>query len=91
MIVTTQEELDAAVAAGDSEIIIDSPPGEWINVQGTARFIARDYAHVAARGSTHIEARDYAHAIGWGSAYVVGRDRARVHVQDSATDRKSVV
>ena len=35
MIVTTQKELDAAVAAHETGIIIDSPAGVWLTVKGS--------------------------------------------------------
>ena len=34
-IVTTQEELDAAIERGAEGIVIDSPPTAWLELRGT--------------------------------------------------------
>lgn len=52
--VTTQTELDAALARGAYEVIIDSPSGVWLEVRNTdsSRVVARDSSRVDARGNT---------------------------------------
>ena len=48
IIVKTQAELDAAIAAGSQGIIIDSPAGVWLSVGGSATVRASDSATVEA-------------------------------------------
>lgn len=55
-IVRTQPELDAALAAGADDIVIDSPAGVWLTVRGSAHVVARGSAHVVAWGSAHVDA-----------------------------------
>lgn len=74
MIVTTQKELDNALATGVFEIIIDSPEGVTLVVQGSVK--------VQVRGSSSVEVRDYVHAEAWGSATVVARNFAKVEASD---------
>ena len=77
MIVTTQEELDAAVAAGETEIIIDSPAGVWLKVVGSST--------VRAWGSSTVTARDSSTVTAWGSSTVRARDSSTVTAWDSST------
>lgn len=74
MIVTTQKELDNALAAGALEIIIDSPEAMTLVVQGSSK--------VQVRGSSNIEVRDSVSVEAWGSATVVARDFAKVEASD---------
>ena len=60
-IVTTQEELDAAIERGAEGIVIDSPPTAWLELRGEAHVQARGSSHVQARGSNYVEAWDYSH------------------------------
>lgn len=85
MIVTTQEELDAAFAAGETNIIIDAPEEKWVSVggenyvevRGHTRVIARDLAYVIAGDSSRVVAQD--------SASVRAKDRSNVIAQDSVS------
>lgn len=74
MIVTTQKELDNALAAGALEITIDSPEAMTLVVQGSSK--------VQVRGSSNIEVRDSVSVEAWGSATVVARDFAKVEASD---------
>ena len=60
IIVKTQAELDAAVAAGSQGIIIDSPAGVWLSVGGSATVQASGSATVEAWGSATVRAWDSA-------------------------------
>jgi predicted DNA-binding transcriptional regulator AlpA len=85
--VTTQSELDAALARGDAEIIVDSPSGVWLTVTGdgsssveawgSSRVVAWGSSRVVARGSSSVEA--------WGSSRVVARGSSRVVAWDSSS------
>ena len=71
--VTTQEELDAALAeSSDRHIYIDSPAGVWLNV--------RDFAEVYAYDSSSVFARDSATVWAYNSARVRAFDFATVYV-----------
>lgn len=76
-IVKTQTELDTAIKAGATDIIIDSPAGVWIQL--------RDSSSVEARGSARVEARDSARVVAWDSASVEARDSASVEARGSAS------
>ena len=78
-IVRTQTELDAAIAVNDSDIIIDSPRGAWINVGGSATVSASGSATVSAWGSATVSA--------WDSATVRASGSATVSASGSATVR----
>lgn len=71
--VTTQPELDAALAAHrddpDAEITIDSPAGLWLNITDTGQ------AYVEARGSASVRA--------WGSASVSASKYVSVHLHST--------
>jgi hypothetical protein len=79
--VTTQAELDAALAKRVSTIIIDSPRGVWLTISdsGSATVRASGSATVRAWGSATVEA--------WGSATVEASGSATVRAWDSATVR----
>ena len=49
---TSQAELDAAIAAGESDIVINSPAGVWLDLR------APKATRVTARGSSTVTARD---------------------------------
>jgi len=84
-IVRTQTELDAAIAVNDSDIIIDSPRGAWINVGDSATVSAWDSATVRAWGSATVSASGSATVSAWGSATVSASDSATVSASGSAT------
>ena len=82
IVVTTQDELDAAAKADAEDIIIDSPAGVWLRVGGDTRI-------AGVRGASCVgPVGDSATVSGvWDSATVRGvRDSATVSgVRDSAT------
>jgi hypothetical protein len=92
--VRTQTELDAALAAGEATIYIESPAGVWLSLTktgsshvvawGSAHVVARESAHVEAWGSAHVEARESAHVEAWESAHVEAWESAHVEARESA-------
>ncbi len=80
-IVKTQQELDAALADGKADIIIDSPRGVWLTVSDSATVEAWGSATVRASGSATVRA--------WGSATVGASGPATVEAWGSATVRAS--
>ena len=87
MIVKTQKELDAALAAGADRIVINSPHGVWLSVEasGSATVEAYDSATVEAYDSATVEAYGSATVRAYGSATVEAYDSATVRASDSAT------
>ena len=91
--VTTQAELDAAVAAtipaGDwHDIIITSPAGVWLSLSatpGSASVWAYGSASVAAYDSASVRAYDSASVQAYGSASVRAYDSASVRASGSAS------
>ena len=85
-IVTTQEELDAAIESGVERIVIDSPPSVWLEIRGEAhvetwgssRVVAWDLSHVVARGSSHVVARESSRVVAWEWSTVHAWDYSRV-------------
>ena len=73
-IVTTQEELDAAVKSGAEGIVIDSPFNVWLELRGSPYVVAQGSSHVVARGWSHVDA--------WGSSNVVAWDLSRVDARE---------
>ncbi len=69
--VTTQEELDSAIAAKESTIYIESPRGVRLRVYQHDR-----YTRVEAWGSSSVEA--------WGSSSVVARESSSVEARESS-------
>ena len=84
-IVKTRQELDAALADGKADIIIDSPRGVWLTVSGSATVRAWGSATVEASGSATVEASDSATVEAWGSATVRASGSATVEAWGSAT------
>jgi hypothetical protein len=96
--VTTQAELDAALADADVDtVIIDSPRGVWLKLRecgsatveacGSATVEAYDSATVEACGSATVRAYDSATVEACGSATVRAYGSATVEACDSATVR----
>ncbi len=85
--VTTQAELDAALAKRVSTIIIDSPRGVWLTISdsGSATVRASGSATVAAWDSATVRAWDSATVRAWGSATVRAWGSATVRAWGSAT------
>ena len=85
--VTTQAELDAALASGADYIDIKSPAGVWLDAAdtGSATVRATGSATVTATGSATVTAYDSATVTATGSATVRAYDSATVRAYDSAT------
>ena len=89
-IVTTQEELDAAIESGAEGIVIDSPPTVWLELrgspyvvtQGSSYVAAWELSHVVALGLSHVVARGWSHVEAWGSSNVVAWDLSRVDARE---------
>ena len=90
-VVRTQAEFDAALAASEPLIIIDSPQGVWITVRayGSATVRAYGSATVRAYGSATVEASGSATVRAYGSATVEASESATVEASESATVRAS--
>jgi len=86
--VSTQAELDKALADKVDVIYIESTADVWLRVteSSSSRVEARDSSHVVAWDSSHVEARDSSHVVArdgsrvvaWDSSHVVARDSSRV-------------
>ena len=77
--VTTQAELDAALAARESLVIINSPAGVWLTVR------ASDSSTVRAYGSSTVYASDSSTVYAYGSSTVRAYGSSTVHASDSST------
>ena len=88
-IVTTQQELDAAIAADAADIIIDSPQGDWLAVGGSVTVWASGSATVRAWDSATVRAWGSTTVRAWGSTTVWAWDSATVWASGSATVRAS--
>ena len=77
--VTMQAEFDAAVAAGENDIIINSPKGVRIEVA------APSSTYVTARGSSTVTAWDSSTVTARGISTVTARDSSTVTAWDSWT------
>ena len=77
---TSQAELDAAIAAGESDIVINSPAGVWLDLRApkATRVHAWDSSTVTARGSSTVTAWDSSTVTAWGSSTVTARDSSSV-------------
>src|SRR5690625_2796454 len=76
--VHTQAELNAAVAAAEPHIIIDSLAGVWLTLRSDptkSTVEAWESSQVVARGSSHVEAR--------GSSTVVAGSHVAVHLHSA--------
>jgi hypothetical protein len=95
--VTTQAELDAALAAKAAVIYIESSAGVWLRVgaRGSSRVVARDSSRVEAWDSSSVVARGSSRVVARGSSRVVARDSSSVEAWDSSSvvawDSSSVV
>jgi len=86
--ITTQAELDAALATDDHQpIIIDSLAGVWLTITDNHRHPVRagDSATVRAGGSATVKAWGSATVEAWDSATVKAGGSATVEAWDSAT------
>ena len=82
--VTTQDELDAAIEAGEGRIIIDSPADFWLKVRGSSSVVARGSSHVEARGSSSVVARDTSRVEASESSRVEAWESSRVEAWESS-------
>ena len=92
--VTTQAELDAAIAAREAVVYINSPDGVWLTLGdtgsshvvalGSSHVVAWDSSHVGARGSSHVVARGSSHVVAWGSSHVVAWGSSHVEAWGSS-------
>ena len=80
--VTNQAELDAAIAAGESDIVINSPAGVWLNLRApkATRVTAWDSSTVTAWGSSTVTAWDSSTVHAWGSSTVTATAYVAVHL-----------
>ena len=76
--VTTQTELDAALADAVDRIIIDSPSDTWLTITDSGS------SHVTARGSSRVEAWGSSRVTAWGSSHVTARGSSRVTARGSS-------
>ena len=96
IIVESQDELDAAIAAdGGAKIEIGGTLDLSLRVPGLARPFIRLTASarlavlagkvaVEAWGSSHVEARGSSHVVAWGSSHVVARGSSHVEARGSS-------
>jgi|GEM_PF-7022983 len=92
---TSQAELDAAIAAGESDIVINSPAGVWLDLRapkatrvtalGSSTVTAWGSSTVTARDSSTVTARDSSTVTAWDSSTVTAWDSSTVTARDSST------
>ncbi|GEE00220.1 hypothetical protein nbrc107696_45950 [Gordonia spumicola] len=84
--VTTQQELDKALADKACTIYVESPDGVWLtlNSSGSSHVVAGGSSHVEAGGRSHVEARDSSHVEARDSSHVEARGRSHVEAWDSS-------
>lgn len=84
--VTTQAELNQALADAVDYIIILSPAYEWLTVtdSGLSYIEARGSSHVVIQGTSNINAIESSHVVAWGKSHVDAWDSSTVTVWDSA-------
>jgi len=85
-VVTTQAELDAALAAKAREIHIQSAPGAWLTLtdSGSSRVVAWGSSRVVAWGSSRVEAWGSSRVEAWGSSSVEARESSSVEARESS-------
>ena len=71
---TSQAELDAAIAAGESDIVINSPAGVWLDLR------APKATRVTARGSSTVHAWGSSTVHAWDSSTVTATAYVAVHL-----------
>ena len=79
IIVTTQEELDAAIDGGEEGIVIDSPPTTWLVIRGEISVETRGRSCVAAWKSPYVVAWGHSRVVAWDSSCVDAREWSTVH------------
>jgi hypothetical protein len=83
--VTTQTELDQAIADGVTDIVIRSEPGVWLEASGSATVSASDSATVSASDSATVYAFGSVTVYASGSVTVRAFGSVTVYASDSAT------
>ena len=92
LLVTTQADLDKAIADGIIDLIIDAVDGAWLTIndsssveaRGSSSVVARDSSSVEARGSSRVVAWDSSSVVAWGSSRVVARGSSSVEARGSS-------
>ena len=92
--VTTQQQLDRALADGAKHIVIDSPAGVWLAIRpgaqrdssrivvcGYSRIVACGYSRIEAWGYSSVEARGSSSVEAWDSSRIVARDSSSVEAR----------
>ena len=82
-IVTTQEELDAAIESGAEGIVIDSPPNVWLELRGSSRVVTQGSSHVVAWELSY--AREWSAVRAWGDSHVNATPWVTVHRHSTTT------
>lgn len=90
VIVTTQQQLDQALADGAKHIVIDSPAGVWLAIRpgaqrDSSRIVVCGYSRVVACGHSEIEAWGYSSVEACGSSKIQAWDSARIVARDSSS------
>lgn len=80
--VTTQTQLDQAIARKESEVCINAPADEWLTLwsSGSSSVEARGSSSVDARDSSRVEARDSSRVVARGSSRVEASTYVAVHL-----------
>lgn len=87
MIVTTQEQLDAAIADGDREIVVDSPLNAALRARSDDRVsitVIGD-SRVRIYGAMNAAVTDRGHVIAYDTCNVVADGACRVTLNDGST------
>ena len=94
VVVTTQAELDQALADAAETIYIQSKSGVWLTItdsgssrvvaRGSSRVVASGSSSVEARGSSRVVARDSSSVVAWGSSRVVASGSSSVEARGSS-------
>ena len=87
VVVTTQAELDAALAAKAETIYIESPEGVWLTLTDTdsSRAVLRGSSSAVLWDSSRAELWDSSSAELWDSSSAVLRDSSRAELRDSSS------
>jgi hypothetical protein len=99
--VTTQSQLDKALADGVVDLIVDAPNGAWlkichdglVRVWGSSRVVARESSSVEAWGSSRVVARESSSVVAresssveaWGSSRVAAWGSSHVESWESSS------
>ena len=94
LLCTTQDEVNAALARGVQDLIVDATDGAWLEIRhdglvrlwessrvvawGSSRVVAWESSRVVARESSSVVARESSRVEAWGSSSVVAWGSSRV-------------